>query len=287
MDGPGQVRFAFPRPGRALWAVLILIGAGNILLALLANWTPVGERINQALECNLALAFPQLWRLVSSGLLTDPHHLQHLLFTLVGLYFLSPSLEKGWGGKRFLAFLALSVVTGNLLVMGVSALAGPGAPPAFHPPAVFGPFAAIAGIAVAWARENADQQALLFFVIPVKGKYLLWFTLAMCVLALVFQDNQITEGMVAPFGGVIAGMLLSGSPSPLRAVWLKTRLFFLRRKRSSLSVDDILEAPRSARQEQPRAKKSRSGAPPLRVVQGGLDEVLKNRKPPKDKRYLN
>ena len=38
----------------------------------------------------------------------------------------------------------------------------------------------------------------------------------------------------------------------------------------------------------PRApKRSSKGGPPLRVVQGGLDDDLKNRKPPKDKRYLN
>jgi hypothetical protein len=38
----------------------------------------------------------------------------------------------------------------------------------------------------------------------------------------------------------------------------------------------------------PRPSVRRSGkAPPLRVVPGGLEDDLKNRKPPKDKRYLN
>jgi membrane associated rhomboid family serine protease len=286
MDGPGQVRFAFPRPGRALWAVLVVVGALNILLALLVNWTPLGATIMELLACDRHVVFPQLWRLVTSGLLTDPHHLQHLLFTLVGLYFLSPTLERRWGGPRFLGFLALSVVAGNLLVLGVAALAGEGAAAAFRPVVVFGPYAAISGIAIAWARENSEMQALLFFVIPVRGKYLLWFTLALCVLGLVFQE-QLPEGMVAPFGGVITGMLLSGSPSALRTMYLRTKLFFLRRRKGRLRIEDVLSPPSGDGPQRAAKKAQRPGAPPLRVVQGGLDDVLKNRKPPKDKRYLN
>jgi hypothetical protein len=45
-------------------------------------------------------------------------------------------------------------------------------------------------------------------------------------------------------------------------------------------VDDVL-----ARKPPRRARPS--NAPPLRVVSGGLDEVLKKHTPPKDKRYLN
>ena len=56
-----------------------------------------------------------------------------------------------------------------------------------------------------------------------------------------------------------------------------------RRKGSAVSVESILD-PREA--TRPRAAK-RKGGPPLRVVPGGLEDDLKNRKPPKDKRFLN
>jgi membrane associated rhomboid family serine protease len=283
MDGSGQVSFAFPRPGRALWAVLIGIGGFNIVLSLLAHYAPqIGEPILKLLVCAPGEVFPQLWRLVTSGLLTNPASLQHLIFTLLGLYFLSPSLEKSWGAARFLVFLALSVVVGNLLVLAVWQIAPENAGMAFHPPFMLGASAALAGIAVAWSRENSEVQARFFFLIPVRGKYLLWLTIAFCVLGLVFQE-QLPEGMVAPFGGVITGMLLSGSPSVVRTLYLRTKLFFLRRRRGTLRIEDVLSPPRPT----PSAKRARPGAPPLRVVQGGLDDVLKNRKPPKDKRYLN
>jgi membrane associated rhomboid family serine protease len=281
MGGPGQVSFSFPRPGRALWAVLIGIGAFNILLSLLVHYSPgIGDPILKALVFDPHAVWPQLWRVVSSGVVTNPDSLQHLIFTLLGLYFLSTSLERRWGAARFLAFLAASVVAGNLLVVAVGAVAPPDAGAAFHPPLTLGAGAALAAIAVAWARENAEAQALLFFVIPVRGKYLLWATIAFCVLALVFQE-MLPEGMVAPFGGIIVGMLFSGSPSVMRTAYLRAKLALLRRRKGALRIDDVLSPSR------PSPKKSRPGAPPLRVVQGGLDDVLKNRKPPKDKRYLN
>jgi hypothetical protein len=87
------------------------------------------------------------------------------------------------------------------------------------------------------------------------------------------------EGVVAPFGGLLAGLIFGGSPSLARTAWLHLRLALLRRQSTSLRVDD---GP-----AQKPARRPRPGAPPLRVVSGGLDEVLKKRTPPKDKRYLN
>jgi hypothetical protein len=57
----------------------------------------------------------------------------------------------------------------------------------------------------------------------------------------------------------------------------------LRRKGPSLTVESLTEAG-----ERPKPPKRASGkSPALRVVYGGLEDELKNRKPPKDKRYLN
>jgi hypothetical protein len=74
----------------------------------------------------------------------------------------------------------------------------------------------------------------------------------------------------------------------MRTLYLKAKLAFLRRQRGALRVEDVLAQGTSSRRAQSSPRRaSRPGAPPLRVVQGGLDDVLKNRKPPKDKRYLN
>lgn len=280
MDGPQQVALAFPKPGRALKIVLVAVLALGLLNALLITWVPGGAKLFLALDCDFEkLRHGQLWRILTSGLLTDPQHYGHLLFTLVGLYFLSPDLEKRWGGWRFARFLAYGVIAGNLTVMAVDALTSPGAQERFHPSAVFGAWAAIAAIGVAWAKDNASRTVNLFFVLPVRGKWLLWTTIAFCVLGLLYPE-PLPEGVVAPFGGIIVGLVFGGSPSLARSAWLRFKLAVLRRRAASLSVEDVLGEPKPKRRPRP-------GAPPLRVVSGGLEEVLKKRTPPKDKRYLN
>ena len=280
MNTPPAMSLALPKPRRALWIVLITVTVLGIFTAFLSTWTTGGNLLFELLGCETARAFAQPWRLLTSGLLTSPEHWSHLILSLLGLYFLSPPLEERWGSWRFIRFLALSVVIGNLAVIGVSHLVPVTTDPRFHPAFVFGPTAAITAIAVAWSREFANSTVNLFFFLPLRGKVLLWITLGFCVLDLIYP-SVLPEGVIAPFGGVVAGLLLGGSPSPARFAWLKLRLAVLRRRSTALQIEgDEVVAPKPKRRPRP-------GSPPLRVVSGGLEEVLKKRNPPKDKRYLN
>jgi membrane associated rhomboid family serine protease len=278
MNAPPRMTLAFPKPGRALWAVMGAMAVLGVLTAFLTTWVPGGSKVFLWLGCKLDEAFRQPWRLITSGLLTDPTHFMHLVFSLVGLYFLGTSLEQRWGGARLLRFLAIAVVFGNLTTLAVDALAPDDGQARFHPELVFGPSAAITAIAVAWSREFSESTVNLFFFLPVRGRILFWVTIGFCVLDLIFPGN-LPEGVVAPFGGVIAGLAFGGTPSLARKTWLHLRLALLRRRSSSVRVEDIL-SPKPKRRPRP-------GSPPLRVVSGGLEEVLKKRTPPKDKRYLN
>lgn len=296
MREPGEVMpsFAFPRPGRALKAVLAVMAIVSLVAAIVKFWVPGGaagfEIIHGYLTYRPRAVIQEPWRLYTvftSGFITVG--LKHIFYTLIGLYFLSPDLERRWGGARFIRFLLTSVVVGNIFVL-VADLIGPRSHAIFHPDAspttaamgCFGPGAALAATAIAWSRENAHSQVRLFFFLPVSGKLLFWVTIGFCVLGVVYYED-VPEGAFGPFGGVAVGMLMSGSPSLARTLWLKLRLANLRRKGAAVSVDDILEPPSRPR---PTSAK-RKGGPPLRVVPGGLEDELKNRKPPKDKRYLN
>jgi membrane associated rhomboid family serine protease len=281
MKGDPSIAQGLPRPGRGLMAVLIAVAAFGLLNGFLAAWAPsVGVNLFEALACDFEkVLHGQLWRLVSSGLLTDPGHLGDLIWTLAGLYFLAPDLERRWGDKRLLLFLAGSVVAGNLLVLGVDLLTPDNQLWArFHQPMVFGSWAAVAAISVAWARINASLVVRLFFVLPVRGTWLLWITIGFAVLHIVFP-SVLPEGVVAPFGGIAVGLLFGGTPSLVRTLYLRLKLAVLRRRAHTLGVADVL-GPRPPRRPRP-------GAPPLRVVPGGIDDPLDKRELPKDKRFLN
>lgn len=275
---------AFPKPGRALKAVLAVIGASALAGAIVVNWAPgppVGQHLFEWLAFEPDKVLTRPWTLLTSGVLTNPIGIMHALWSLLGLYFLTTDLEDRWGAPRLLRFLAASVIVGNLTVLAAWSL--PLSTRLFHPAICFGPIAAITATAIAWSKENRDRKFLLFFVLPLSGRTLFWLTLGISVLSLVFQQGTY-EGAVAPLGGVFAGMLFGGNPSPVRSVWLRLKLALLRRKAGGgLTVESITGGKPS---HAARPKRSSKG-PPLRVVYGGLEDELKNRKPPKDKRYLN
>src|SRR5215469_3267645 len=152
MDGRPQVSFAFPRPGRALKVVLgaiLLYSIANALLYNYVHFTPQWDY----LICEFsALRHFELWRLVTSGVVTSHVTVRHIIYTLIGLYFFSPDLEKAWGPRRFLVFLALAVAIGNLTVLAVNQIL-PARVEMFHEPYAYGAGAAITAIIVAWSRE--------------------------------------------------------------------------------------------------------------------------------------
>ncbi len=279
MDRSPGLSLGLPKPGRALRVVLIAVLALGLFNAFVGAWMSPAYAVFEALACDLdKVRHGEVWRLLTSGLLTSPDHYGHLVFTLMGLYFLAPDLERRWGPARFVRFLLYSILAGNLTVMAVDALTPPTAQLRFHPGEVYGASAAIAAIAVAWARDNADATVQMFFVVPMRGKWLFWLTVGFCVLDLIYP-TALPEGVVAPLGGVAAGIVFGGSPSPARSLYLHMKLAFLRRKSGRSSAADVL-SPKGSR-------RPRHDAPPLRVVPGGLEETLRKRNPPKDKRYLN
>jgi len=259
-----QQQLLFPRPQRGVKALLAVYGVVGLVAAILYNYVPsVGRQIFLWLACFPGQVLRHAWTLVTAGLLADPEHWSTWLFALVGIYFLAPDLERRWGTWRLLRFVAISTVAGFALTLAVGAVT-PHEARYFHPSMMYGSAATLAALAVAWGRENAAQQIRLYMVLPISGRALVWITLAFCALGLFFPAS-VTEGVVSPFGGFIAGILLSGSPSPLRALWLRFKLAILRRGPASRA--------RVVR---------RAGSPSLRVVTGGIDD-----EPPKDKRYLN
>ncbi|MEO7110464.1 MAG: rhomboid family intramembrane serine protease [Polyangiaceae bacterium] len=282
-DRPDQGSFALPRVGPALKAVLIAIGVVGIVESILVAYVPNGPQYFAALACSKEqILHGQIWRLFTAGLLTNPASMGHLIFTLVGLYFLSPELEKNWGTWRFIRFLLISVALGFLLSIAVDVISGPAGPTFFHPPIMFGAGAAITAVAIAWSEMHKTSQVQLFFFLPMTGRILFWVTIGFCVLGLVYPTS-VPEGAPAPFAGVLTGVLLGGTPSVMRTAWLHTKLVFLRRQGAAANVRPLLRDP----------KAKRSGiAPPLRIVKGGIieeDDDKKNPPPPttKDKRYLN
>ena len=273
----GQKLAGFPRPGPALKLVLILLVAFSLFTTAVDNWhAPGGEVLTLLPMTSDALSHFQLWRLATSGLLTAG--LSHLFYSLLGLYFLTPELEKTMGRWRLLRFLLIAVVSGNVMSLLADAIM-PAQYMLFHPAVMFGPTAMISATAIAWAKANERNTVRMFFILPVTGRQFFYATIGFCILGVIYHE-AVPEGVLAPFGGVLTGMLFAGQPSRARAAYLRMKLFFLRRKKGHVSVESLLRDPSGG-----KSRAARKGGPELRVVLGGLEDKLKD--PPKDKRYLN
>jgi membrane associated rhomboid family serine protease len=119
-----QMRMSFPKLTPVVkW--LLIINIGVFLTAITIK--PLGIFIYEWFELDarsLGRAL-QVWRLVSYQFLHDPNFFWHIFLNMLGLFFLGPTLERHWGGRRFLPFYLGCGVAGAvfyLLLVGVKFL---------------------------------------------------------------------------------------------------------------------------------------------------------------------
>jgi membrane associated rhomboid family serine protease len=123
----------------------------------------------------------------------------HLFFNMLGLWMFGGELEQVWGQKRYLQFYSASVVAAALTQLLVNALLGTVAP-------TIGASGGLFGLLLAFAMIFPNRIILLFFVIPMKAKYLV----ALYGLIELYQGAYVLNSGVAHFahlGGMLGGLL--------------------------------------------------------------------------------
>lgn len=249
----------FVRPGRALTGVMIALLSIWLMFAIAINWGGASDELFLAFCGNTdKILSGEIWRLFTAPLMHHPTGtISHILFALLGLFFLAPTLEQKWGSARMLRFLALSGVIAYGVQMIFQLVLPASLSARLVGPYWYGAFPVIEAIAIAWAFNFSGQTVRLFFVLPVTSRALIGFVVAISVLRLI-AASQAPEGLLSPFGGLFAGWLLgAGTPSPLRRAYLKFRLAQLDR--------EVVQS------KQRRARRVKQA--PFRVIEGGRSET--------------
>ncbi len=260
----GTQQMSFPRPGRALKAVLIALFAIWLVFALGMNWGGVSSAPFLSLTGNTEkIATGEIWRIFTAALLHVPSgSISHIIFTMLLLYFFGSSLEEAWGGKRFLRFLVFSGAIAYGVQFALSLVLPGSIAKKLVPADYFGGTPVVEACVIAWACSFRGRTVLLFFVLPVGTRTLIYLTVGANVLMLI-AGAPTPSGHIALFAGMGAGWLLGGdSPSPLRKLYLRFRLAQLEREAES----------------ERRTKKKRIKSSGLQVLPGGKDD----NRPPKD-----
>jgi membrane associated rhomboid family serine protease len=122
----------------------------------------------------------------------------HLLFNCWAIFVFGRDVEEVLGRKPFLTLYLSSGVIGGL----VQALAGLALGTMFSE-GVVGASAAAFGLGAAYAALFPDRVLLLFFIIPIRAKYLLLLGGVMAMLGIVSHSDNIAHA--AHLGGLLTG----------------------------------------------------------------------------------
>jgi len=138
-----------------------------------------------------------LWQLVTYGFLHAGF--LHLFFNCWAIYIFGQDIENTLGRKPFLTLYFASIVIGGL-VQALFDVAFHG----MYASAVVGASAAGFGLAAAFAMLFPDRVLLLFFILPLRAKWLLAICGGLTLIGLLRPDDI---AHAAHLGGMLTGVL--------------------------------------------------------------------------------
>jgi membrane associated rhomboid family serine protease len=162
----------------------------------------------------------QLWRLITYQFLHGG--VGHILFNMLGLYFLGPTLERYWGSKRFLIFYLSCGAAGGLFYLLLVVI---GFLPALP---MVGASGAILGMLAACAILFPHFVVfILFFPVPIRIAAIAFTAI---YLAAVITRGINAGGDAAHLAGMAAGAIYVFSQSWRAKLGLKIQSSRLQRK---------------------------------------------------------
>jgi membrane associated rhomboid family serine protease len=184
-------------PRRSATTILLLVNVAVFLVELAAS-----EFFNFPSARYLALSLDGIkqgyvWQLLTYQFMhAGP---VHLFFNCWAIYLFGRDVEEALGRRPFLALYFISgIIGGAVQVLAGVVLHGPFAAP------VVGASAAAFGLCAAFAMLFPDRMLLLFFVLPIRVKYLLAVSALLAVVGILRPSGGVAHA--AHLGGMVTGM---------------------------------------------------------------------------------
>ncbi len=165
----------------------------------------------------------------------------HVLVNMLLVYFFAPPLEEAWGVRRTLWFTFGAGVAGGVMIMlfhlvGVGLGLGPG-----H--ITLGFSGAALGMLAVFALMHAEATILLFFVVPMKAKYILPLTIGVDFLMWVVPGSDLS--FPAHLGGIVFGALIVSGPVGPERLMMRWRYWRIKREidKRKKKEDNVVQGP--------------------------------------------
>ncbi len=139
-------------------------------------------------------------------------NLGHIFFNMFGVYMFGSILENIWGSKRFLNFYLLCGLGAAALQVGVNYFTGEFA-------YLRGASGAVFGLLVAFAMMFPNTYLNIYFLIPVKAKYLVTAYAAIEIAGALMNRADDNISHLGHIGGLIVGVIIM-------LIWKRNKNFF-------------------------------------------------------------
>src|ERR1044071_3970260 len=121
----------------------------------------------------------------------------HILFNMLALWMFGGQVESIWGTKKFLTYYVLCGLGGAAAHLVMSSMFGLESGP------LLGASGAIFGTMIAYGFMFPDQYVFIYFIFPLKAKYLIGLWIAIEVVAATGAGDNVSH--LAHLGGAVTG----------------------------------------------------------------------------------
>ncbi len=167
-------RFCYRHQYKGIPNLMLYVALGTALVYFIALIDPSGLFVSYLRFNREAIFHGQVWRLVSYIFVPSDVNPLFLAISLYFYYIIGRMIQSSWGVFRFNLYYFAGVLLTDLgaLILGVNATIG----------------YLNLSLTLAFATMFPENRVLLFYIIPIKMKYLAWFYFALTLIQL-FSGN--------------------------------------------------------------------------------------------------
>ena len=209
----------------AIKNLIVYIIVFNALIYILDLVAPAGLSIDSLVLYRDLVLQGELWRLITYIFIPPSTSPLWIIFVLYFYYLVGTGLEQAWGPFKFNLYYLLGMIG----TTAAAFITGAGYTGVYLNLSLF----------LAFAFLFPDFQVLLFFILPVKVKYLAWLNWAMLAGVMIFQR---LPHKLAALAAVLNYFLFFG-PDLYRQLRLKNKIWHNRKRFFS----EVRKAQRSSR----------------------------------------
>lgn len=164
-------RFCYRHQNKGIPNLMLYIALGTAVIYLFMVIDPSNVLYNALCFDRGKILHGQIWRLLTYVLIPTSNNILFLAISMFFYYYIGRMIENQWGVFRFNLFYFSGVLITDLaaLLLGVNVTAG----------------SLDLSLVLAFATLFPENRVLIFFIIPIKMKYLAWFYFAVTIWELI------------------------------------------------------------------------------------------------------